>query len=127
MYLRPNSKLFVLFCLIIYSHTSNFFNYLAPVTITGKGAANLDLFLALMTYSSESPFTCHTCCDTGSRYIRSHPRDRYPHPSVYTVSSEGPASASHSGIQTCDVRIIRSLRLRYNHCTTRATLKLIMS
>jgi hypothetical protein len=40
--------------------------------------------------------------------------------SVYTVSSEGPALTSHSGIRTGDARIIRSLRLRSNHCATRA-------
>jgi hypothetical protein len=41
--------------------------------------------------------------------------------SVYTISSEGLAPASHSGIQTHDVRFIRSLHCRSNHCVTWAT------
>jgi hypothetical protein len=36
--------------------------------------------------------------------------------SAYTVSPEGPAPTSHSGIRTGDARIIRSLFLRSNHC-----------
>jgi hypothetical protein len=27
-------------------------------------------------------FTCHTCCNTGTRNIRSHPKDWHPHPTV---------------------------------------------
>jgi hypothetical protein len=30
-----------------------------------------------MAFSSESSFTCHTCCDTGPRFIRSHPKDQF--------------------------------------------------
>jgi hypothetical protein len=45
---------------------------------------------------------CHTCCDTGPCFIRSHPKEPLP--------------TSHSGIQTHDLRIIRSLRRRFNHC-----------
>jgi hypothetical protein len=44
--------------------------------------------------------------------------------SVYTVSSEGPASTSHSGIRTGDARVTRSLHLRSNHCAKRATVNL---
>ena len=45
--------------------------------------------------------------------------------SVYTVSSEGPAKTSRSGIRTGDARIIRSLRLRSNHCATVHIVKII--
>jgi hypothetical protein len=40
------------------------------VTITGDRAANLDLCLALMTFSSEDSFTCHTYCNTGPPFLR---------------------------------------------------------
>jgi hypothetical protein len=40
-----------------------FFRSLVVVTIAGDRAANLDLFLALAAFSSESSFMCHTSCD----------------------------------------------------------------
>ena len=61
----------MLFCLFVWfeSH-EQFFSYLATVTITGDGAANLDLCLALTAFSSEGSFTCHTYCDTGPPFLR---------------------------------------------------------
>jgi hypothetical protein len=59
-----------------------FFSYLAAVTITGDRAENVDLCLALMAFSSEGSFTCHTCCDTVPLLIRSHPKDPQPRPTV---------------------------------------------
>jgi hypothetical protein len=47
--------------------------------------------------------------------------------SVYTVSSEGTAPTSHSGIRTGDAKINRSLCLRSNHCTTRAASNLLLN
>jgi hypothetical protein len=41
------------------------FSYLATVTITGDRAANLDLCLVLVAFSSDGSFTCHTCCNIG--------------------------------------------------------------
>ena len=38
-------------------------------------AANLDLCLALMAFSSEGYLACHTCCNTGPPFLRSHPKD----------------------------------------------------
>ena len=38
-------------------------------------AANLDLCLALMAFSSEGSLACHTCCDTGPPFLRSYPKD----------------------------------------------------
>jgi hypothetical protein len=49
-----------------------FFSYLATVTITGDGAANLDLCLALTAFSIEGSFTCHTYCNTGPLFLRSY-------------------------------------------------------
>jgi hypothetical protein len=43
--------------------------------------------------SREGSLSCHTYCDTGPRFIRSHPKDRNPRP---------------SGIRTPDARIIIS-------------------
>jgi hypothetical protein len=59
---RFPAKWFV--CLIVHSH-EQFFSYPAAVIIIGDRAANLDLCLALMAYSSEGSFTCHTYCDMG--------------------------------------------------------------
>jgi hypothetical protein len=35
-----------------------------------------------MAFSGEGSFSCHTYCDTGPRFIRSYPKDRYPSPTV---------------------------------------------
>jgi hypothetical protein len=62
--------------LFVLSRTSNFSAiWRLWVTITGDGAANLDLCLALMAFSSEGSFTCHTYCDTGPPFLRSYPKD----------------------------------------------------
>jgi hypothetical protein len=81
-----------------------FFSYLVAVTITGGRAAKLDLCLTLMAFSSEGSFSCQHLLRQGA--------------SVYTVSSEGLAPTSHSGVRTGDAKITRSLRLRFNHCAT---------
>jgi hypothetical protein len=60
---------------------------------------NLDLFLALMVFSNEGSFPCHTCCDT--------------EPRLYGLIRR---TSLHSGIRTCDVRIIRSCWRRSNRC-----------
>jgi hypothetical protein len=83
------------------------FRYPVAVTITGGKAANLDLCLALMTFRSEGSFTCHTYCDTTSRFIRFHLKDLSPCPTAGTL--------------TRDARIIRSLRRRSYSCITWAT------
>jgi hypothetical protein len=43
-------------CLFCFESNKQFFSYLATVTIAGDGAANLDLCLALMAFSSEGSF-----------------------------------------------------------------------
>jgi hypothetical protein len=60
---------------VCFESHEQFFSYLATVTITGDGAANLDLCLALMAFSSEGSFTCHTYCDTGPPFLWSYPKD----------------------------------------------------
>jgi hypothetical protein len=60
---------------VCFESHEQFFSYLATVTITGDGAANLDQCLALTAFSSEDSFTCHTYCDTGPPFIRSYPKD----------------------------------------------------
>jgi hypothetical protein len=62
-------------CLFSFETHEEFFSYLANVTITGDGAANLDLCLALTAFSSESSFTCHTYSDTGPPFLSSYPKD----------------------------------------------------
>jgi hypothetical protein len=73
----------------VYSCTSNFSAIwrLSPLPVTGLCSAPL---------RREGSLSCHTYCDTGPRFIRSHPKDRYLHPTV--------------GFETPDARIIRSLR-----------------
>jgi hypothetical protein len=61
-------------CLLVNSHLNEFFSYPAAVTITGDRAAKLDLCLALVAFSSEGSFTCHTCCDMGPMFLRSFER-----------------------------------------------------
>jgi hypothetical protein len=64
-----------------------FFNNLAAVISTSERAANLDLWLTFMAFSIEGSFTCYTYCDTGLRFIRSHPMDQSP-PQRPTVGFE---------------------------------------
>jgi hypothetical protein len=64
----------ILFCFVFESH-EQFFSYLATVTIADDRAANLDLCLALMAFSSENSFTCHTYCDTEPPFLGSYPKD----------------------------------------------------
>jgi hypothetical protein len=85
-----------LFCLFVYSRLGYFsaIQRLSPLLVTGLQISNQWLFFVphLLRHGT----------------------------SVYTVSFEGPAPMSHSGIRTGDARITRSLRLRSNHCATRA-------
>jgi hypothetical protein len=46
---------------VCFESHEQFFSYLATVTITGDGATNIDLCLALTAFSSEGSFTCHRC------------------------------------------------------------------
>jgi hypothetical protein len=90
-----NTDLYNLYCLFVNSHTSNF-------------SAILRL----------SPFAANVGMQWGFIYV---PKLLRHGTTVYTVSSKGPVPTSHSGIQTCDVRIFKSLRRRSNHSASRAT------
>jgi hypothetical protein len=59
-----------------------FISYSAAVTITGDRAADLDLNLACVAFSSDGSFTCHTCCDTGPQFILSRANNRSTRPTA---------------------------------------------
>jgi hypothetical protein len=59
-----------------------FFSYPSAITITSGRAANLDLCLALMNFSKEGSFSCHSYCDIGPRFMKSHPKDWHPRPTM---------------------------------------------
>jgi hypothetical protein len=93
------------FCLIVYNSMSNF-SAIWRLLLVMWQAANLDLCLALMDFSSEGSFTCHTCFDTGPQFMRSNLKERHHF---------------HGGIWTRTIRIIRFWRRRSNHCAMGAT------
>ena len=45
------------------------------VTIAGEGMQYLGLCLRLRPLSREGLLSCHTCCDTKPRFLRSRPKD----------------------------------------------------
>jgi hypothetical protein len=49
-----------------------FFTYIGDVTIAGEGLQNL----GLCSLSRKGSLSFHTCCNTGPRFFRSHPKDR---------------------------------------------------
>jgi hypothetical protein len=51
---------------------STIFHLHGDITITGEGLQNLGLCSVLR----EGTLLCHICCDTGSRFFWSHPKDR---------------------------------------------------
>jgi hypothetical protein len=73
--------------------------------ITRDRAANLDLCLALMASSSEGSFSCHTYCNTGPQFIRSHPKDQHPHPTVgFEPGTQGSSDLCASALITAPRR-----------------------
>jgi hypothetical protein len=58
-----------------YVPLKNFSLIYGDVTIAGEGLQNLGLCSALRPLSREGSLSCHTCCDTGPRFFRSHPKD----------------------------------------------------
>jgi hypothetical protein len=55
---------------------SRIFHLYGDVTIAGEGLQNLGLCSAPGPLSREGSLSCHTCCNTGPRFFRSHPNDR---------------------------------------------------
>jgi hypothetical protein len=89
---KPNGTSECLFvCLFAYSHTSNFsaiwWLSLLPVT----GLQILACARRSGPLSREGSLSCHTYCDTGPRFIWSHPKDRHPRS---TVGFEPPTQGS---------------------------------
>jgi hypothetical protein len=80
------------------------FSYLVTVAITGDRAANLGLCLALMAFSSVRVLLRATHAVTRDLGLYSQIR----------------RTDTHSGIQTGNVKIIRSLHLHSNNCAMRA-------
>jgi hypothetical protein len=77
--------LLICICLFGFSDTSNFSAIwrLSPLPVTG---------LQLLAYaqrsgplSREGSLSCHTYCGTGPRFIRSHPKDWHPRPTVARI------------------------------------------
>jgi hypothetical protein len=64
--------------LIIYGFmpSSRIFHLYGDVTIAGEGLQNLGLCSALRAFEQGGSLLCHTCCDTGPRFFRSHLKDR---------------------------------------------------
>jgi hypothetical protein len=46
-------------------------------TIAGEGLPNLGLWSTLRAFEQGGSLSCHTCCDMGPRFLRSHPKDRF--------------------------------------------------
>jgi hypothetical protein len=69
-----------IFCLFVYSCMSNISAIwqLSPLPVTGP----TPVCLALMDFSSEGSFTCHTYYDTGPRFIWSHPKEKHTRQTV---------------------------------------------
>jgi hypothetical protein len=87
-------------CLFVYSRLSNFQLSGGCHHYRWRGY-NLDLWLALMVFSSEGSFSCHTYCDTGPRFIRSHSKDRHPRPTVgFEPGTQGSLDLCASALTT---------------------------
>jgi hypothetical protein len=96
---------------LVYSRTCNFSAIwrLSPLPVTG---------LQILAYarrsgslSREGSLSCHTYCDTGPRFIQSHPKDRHLSP---TVGFEPPTQGSSDHCAR-----------RSNHCATQASDKML--
>jgi hypothetical protein len=103
------SRSMLVFCLFVHSCTSNFSAIwrLSPLPVTG---------LQILAYarrsgplSREGSLSCHTYCDTGTRFIWSHPKDWHLR---LTVGFEPPSQG-----------LSDQCSRRSNHCTTQATFK----
>jgi hypothetical protein len=88
-------------CLFVYSRLSNFsaIRRLSPLPVT---------VLQIQTYASHSwllgvrvLFRANTDCDTGPRFIRSHPKDRHPHHTVgFEPGTQGSSDLCASALTT---------------------------
>jgi hypothetical protein len=93
--LSESSRLLRLWKLIIYCFTSRsrIFHLYGDVIITGTGLQNARRSGPL---SREGSLPCHTCCDTGPRFLRSHPKE-------WGIQS---LLTTHEGMRTCGGSIL---------------------
>jgi hypothetical protein len=101
-------KVFVFVCLFVYSRMSNSSTIwrLSPLPVTGLQIYGYARHSGPL--SREGSLSCHTYCDTGPRFIRSHLKDRPPRPKV---GFEPPTQGSSDLCTRCS-----------NHCAKWATL-----
>jgi hypothetical protein len=86
-------------CLFAYSRTSNFLA-IWRMSLPGTG-----LHLDLMAFSSEGYLTCHTYCNTGPRFIRSHLKDQYPRPTMgFEPATQGSSNLCAVALNTAPRR-----------------------
>jgi hypothetical protein len=100
------------------------FNYLVIVTITGDRASSLGLCIALTSFRGEDSFTSHTYCDTGPRFIRSHPKDRHPRRTLgFELVTQGSADLCTAARTFRGKGILINIRLVFNsrHFTDKTT------
>jgi hypothetical protein len=83
---RSSSGLILRYRMIIYCFTSHsrFFHLYGDVTIHGGGLQNLGLCSALRAFEQGGSLSCHSCCDTGPRFFRFHPKDHPIHSLITT-------------------------------------------
>jgi hypothetical protein len=64
-------------CVFVWCFTSRsiIFHLYGDVTIADEGLQNLVPCSALRAFEQGGSLSCHTCCDTGPRFFRSHPKD----------------------------------------------------
>jgi hypothetical protein len=102
--IRDNYKdLFV--SLFVYSRTSNFSAIwqLSLLPVTGLQILAYAWRSGLL--SREESLSCHTYCDTGPQFIRSHPKDRHLRP---TVGFETPTQGSSDHCTRRSRRLIQN-------------------
>ena len=99
--------------LIVYYFTSRsrIFHLYGDVTITGEGLQNL----GLCPLSREGSLSCHTCCDTGPRFFRSHPKDRHNQSPLTTRMGMRKAYSNPDPHGDCAMKLSQ-IRLRIELC-----------
>jgi hypothetical protein len=73
-FLIHNSRRFDWLIICCFTSPSRIFNLYGEVTIVGERLQNVGPCLGSL--SREGSLSYHTCCDTGPRFFRSHPKDR---------------------------------------------------
>jgi hypothetical protein len=107
----------------IYGFTSRSrtFHLHGDVTIAGEGLQNVCLYARRSgSFSREGSLSCHTSCDTGPRFFRSHPKDRsIQSPLTTRMGMQGPYLLNFVDVNInveflSDLRLVK-LRLNEGH------------